>query len=357
MNRAWRTSDVLTEAARNFAARNVPSLLSVTLTALVLGTVAIAEFGATSRLRSEEATREALGAYVYVVQASGGLSATRCESLNGMDGVVSAGGLSEGPIVRLRSAPGTLLQTGSLTPGALLAIAPTSALPLGDAGWLIGESASSELKAGVGFIVDDGRDRLPVVAIASVSARDDAIGRWLLEVRPPIGQVDECWVEFERASHAAGRDVLAAWFDRATDLEIATAQDPGPLAIDPAAAFRSRPEQFAWLPGGFAIALISAVVIVARRRELALYRALGVPRPGLALLVGGEVSIATAIGLVVAISLATAWSAAADPTLSASQILIAIGTTSSAALLGALAIPVIVALATAASIADAIKQG
>lgn len=344
------------EAARNFLARGISGAIWIGFAALILGTVCLAELAALDRIKRFEAERVAQGAYVRVVTSEDGLAAARCDSIRANPAVIGAGGLSEGEILTLRSAPGLLFQSGTVTPGGLEVLGVGHPEVLAHQGWVLGQAAADEIRAGRGWTIDGGQVREPVIAVISFAARDPAINRWMLDVRAPVGQVDECWVEFDRSGASVGADFLAAWFDGELELEIRPVLADDTLARNPDMEFGTRTEQHAWVLAAAALALAVAAVMLSRRREIALYRALGLPRSLALVLFGAEcllmIGTAWVLGTLLAIALLPLSGGALTP----HEVVLGAGSSASAALLASLTLPAAIAIAARSSIADAIKD-
>ncbi|MES2209133.1 MAG: FtsX-like permease family protein [Chloroflexota bacterium] len=213
-----------------------------------------------------------------------------------------------------------------------------------------------ELRAAPGWIIDVGADREQVIRVVSFERRNVAINRWMLQVVGPIGLVDECWAEFDRATEGVGPLLLAAWFVGEPGLEVKRLVSAGTLSRDPREELLNRPQQHGWIPGGMGLASVAWFVILSRRRETALYTAVGLSRPGLVMLVGVEFLLVVGVAWVAGILIATGVMYASGATLSGDQVLMGAVTSGSAALLASISIPILVVVGSGSAIAQALKE-
>ncbi|HKS92251.1 MAG TPA: hypothetical protein VJQ83_10015, partial [Tepidiformaceae bacterium] len=89
---SWRIRTLAADAFSNLAANGVRSFIVFAAMALVFGGLAFLEVQQASGLLSFESDYRAAGGYLAIVAQQGGISASRCEQLNGTRGVVAAGG-------------------------------------------------------------------------------------------------------------------------------------------------------------------------------------------------------------------------------------------------------------------------
>lgn len=221
------------------------------------------------------------------------LSAKRCEELNRVVGVRSAGGIvSTSTVEGLTSdSSGILLQATqgavpvlfpnirTVPPGHLLA---TPALADAN-GWIDGGPATA--------IAHDNRLVFDVSVLTA--PRAESYGSALIDVVVPAGDVPLCLVESDNGALQGVTDVVTDWFG-------STAVALAPMALQdstytPQQQLQSR--MTVWLPAfsGLGLALFVVFFWKFRERDFALYALHGVRRPRLLLMLVTEWTIMTAL--------------------------------------------------------------
>lgn len=335
--RGWRFRTLGGEAVRNLTAASARTLVFFFATAAVVGSLTWSELDTTTELVDFERDFIHRGGRVAVATSDGGLPASRCHLLSQRSEIVQAGGLRTGEVVEITSAPGTKIQTGQVTAGAInLWSDPSSSSGEFSGGLVLGIDIASELGLGVGrMIAFDGAQPQRVAAVVDPEERNPRVAGWLLSPVPAVGTVDQCWVEFIAGALGAGVDVLDVVFaDTGTSLRVAPWIQLDEFSRDPSAEFARRVQARAWLPAAFILTLLFWLSAWFRRSEVGLYRAVGTTGAGVWLVGQLEalivVVVATASGFLWAGSIHVA-QAADFPT--GDQMFIAFRTSASASLL------------------------
>lgn len=278
---------IVRETVANLLAHRILSglLASVGIIAPCLALVlAISEVNGIAAREQELVDR---GATVFSITAVDRepLSASRCDALNGIGGVIAAGGIVGVESLHALLPDYRFLPLASATPGLARIYWPESAAR--GTGVTVGAGTASDfgLVAGSLLAVSGGEDAryLPVADAAAPSPRSEAYDLALLEAVAPAGGTYECLVE---GRPGAGRDLEAAlvgWFPG-----VPTSIHPYFSLPDtgrtPAAEMRDRLSF--WLPLA-AAGLVTAALLtwwMMRRPELALYAVLGLNRNALLLM-------------------------------------------------------------------------
>jgi hypothetical protein len=280
---------VTDEAWRNLRASPVRATTSAVL-AFLLGVGVLAWSGAETHdiERTWHAQRVA-GAFVWEVRASwtDGLSATRCDGLRAVRGVVSAGGVMESSMSRPATAPGTRVPRHVVTPGLPVLIWPdepgavTASLSAGrglaeELGWSAGSLVVLLPDPPVVPVTDTSPLHLDHAAV--VSARLDGFDAAVVETAVPSGRVDTCLVEASPGADQHLGPVLHDWFDEDDGAVAVRFHRAGDLERDPDVELRRRTAQWGPLLGGGVLSGLGMVTWWARRSDLAVYRMLGLRR-------------------------------------------------------------------------------
>lgn len=301
MRSSWRTSAVLAEAGANaFASRRRFAVLALVIAGLAAA-LTLGELLTWRELVTVEQRYTAAGGYVAVVSGPSGVDAARCEEIGRHDAVIAAGSFRTIGQVASITAPRVSLARLDVTAGLVGVWSPgTSARP---ATVLIGDAAARELGVVTGswLGLSDGAEGQ--AQVIDTTARNALVARSIMDLVPAAGPAAECWVELQPAHAEAGARWLAAAFtsDEAT---VRPAIERGAFARDPEAAFVTRISGMGWIPASLVASGAIALLAVFRRSEIAVYRAFGLSRPGVLLLLQAE----TAIVVVMAVAVACAWS-------------------------------------------------
>jgi hypothetical protein len=260
--------------------------------AVVFGGLAFLELRQADDLLSFESDYRAAGGYVAIVAQQGGISAARCEQLNAVPGVVAAGGDRGEGQATFTMAPGVLYQQYGVTRDLPRVWDPAyvPAAPQNAATFLSGRALADELALRPGLLLARvGGPPARLTGVLDVNQRAPQAGRSLLEVIPPSGMLDECWVEFTPEAYPGGADMLAAAFatgDNDPTVRPFTAQDQ--FTRNPSKELASRPQRNGWIAGAALIVGVLLLTAWFRRADLGLYLALGTPRSLLTLMLAIE---------------------------------------------------------------------
>jgi hypothetical protein len=355
---SWRLASLLREALLNLRANGARTAFVLLAAVAVPGALAFLELRQADDLRSFERSLMAAGGYVAVASGQGGLPASRCAALNGQPGVVAAGGVRAHGQATFAAQPGVLFQSASVTAATLRAWAPDFRPATSDGDVLVlGRSAADELGVRTGLTLAEAGQAPATVEVADTALRNPQAGRWVLDVVPATGRVDECWVEFEPAAYNAGMDALAAELtDGSTEAVVRPYLRQGEFARNPAQELHDRPQRLGWV---VAAALLTGIFVLAawfRRGELGLYMALGTPRRALVLAFAAEAWLLCATGWALAMLWAAALARVAGYELTASSVALAAWTSASCALLTMAIVPLVSPLVARGSLAALLKD-
>lgn len=278
---SFRTATLASEAVRNSTGSRVRTAILFLAAAGLTFAVSTAELQAVGRLVDFQRFSIANGKNVVVAASdSGDLPLATCVGLARHRGVRHAGGLRRESAQNIASAPGSLVQTGGATPGAisLWTNGGTSAATTSP-GWFAASALAAEFKWRPGTLVRVGQQPLkPINAVFDPAPRNTTIGRWLVSVIPPAGTGHECWVEFDDGPAIDSRLALVTnTFSTSTDTDVTVRPlfRLDELARRPSQELRTRTTALAWLPAGVVIALLLAMVARSRWAEAGLYRVMG----------------------------------------------------------------------------------
>ena len=355
----WRLGSLTREAVANLAANRLRTLALVVVVASCLGSLAFLEVRQASDLLAFEASYRTAGGYVAVVRENGGISAATCNSLNGSTGVIAAGAVSMTGQATFASAPGVLFQSAQVTWPAVRVWAPgTRFVPPATPYVLAGPALASELGVRAGlFLQPRGDPPALLAAVLDSGARDPQTGRWLIEVVPPTGSAQECWVEFTPQTFEAGVSSVAARFttgDHVPTVQRYTQRDQ--FSRSPAQELASRPQRFGWIAVAGLVAALFGLVAWFRRADLGLYLALGTTRSQLTLMLAVECGCLVAAGWLVGDAWAFAIHRLADGGLTGGSLRMALTTSGSAALAAFVAAPLLGSGLVRGSIASLLKD-
>ena len=357
----WRAAALAREALLNIAANAVRSAVVVVLLGVAIGALAFLELQEAHDLAAFRDEYAAAGGFVAVVGAQEGtISAERCEALATRPGVVAAGSARNTGTVSFTSAPGVLFQSAAVSKGILDVWRPGAAVPpiVEGPSFVAGASLAKELGLAPGSVAArTGEPPARVAAVIDTSRRNPQVQRWALELAPPAGGANECWVEFDRAHYAAGFETLPAWFAEGTREPIARPYlRSDEFTRDPAAEFAGRPQRFGWLAlGGLAAALFMLMAWF-RRAELGLYLALGTPRSQLLALLALEAAVLIAVAAAISVPWAFAVQVALGEGVPSDHVSLALRGALSGTLLAMVLAPLAGSLAVRGNVAGLLKE-
>lgn len=350
----WRLAAVIREALANYASSSARILVLVVGVGGMLAALAWAELTFSAEVKGRAQRYAAAGGYVAVVDGLTGLTASSCERIRWDPRIVSAGGLRAGGEVIASNAPGVRFQRLEVTQGLVEVWDPSDPAIVSGA-YLVGGAAAAELGLATGsWVSTDVGPTAPAVVI-DPAARNPFAARAFLDLVPPTGRVDQCWVEFRPESFEAGLVWLPAAF-APQEAEARRAVDRGEFSVDPAELFAGRPHRWGWLPVGLVASTMIALMALFRRSESAVYRAFGLSKLGL--LIMQEVE--TAALVLVTFVLASVWAVMAYAITSGApdldQVIVALRTSGKAAALILIIGPIAAALAAGGSPASLLKE-
>lgn len=358
---SWRAGALLREAWLNVVTSRWRTAGLVLAVAVILGSLAMLELQDADQLRSFQANFVRSGGYVALGIPSGGdeASAARCEALNGQPGVVAAGGVFAASLATFATAPGVLFQRAPITEGILRVWDPVAApLRVQDRTLVVGLALAQEMGLRVGsYAVPAGEQPALVTAVVDTGRRNPQVLRWALDLSPPAGAIEQCWVEFEPGAFEAGLAALPAWFTTGDEEAVArpyVRRDE--FTRDPAAEFATRPQRDGWPVAGLVIAGFVALTAWFRRSELGLYLAVGTRRSEMLMLLALETLLTLAAAFVLAFAYAFAIDVALHHSPGWSEVVVVVRTTGSAALLTLIVAPLAAVPLVRGSIADMLKD-
>jgi len=305
----WRLRSLCQEGVRALGANEIRFAILFVFIAATASLTVLASLQASGRSIRLQHQLEQRGVNVVVVRSSSNIAWSQCAQFSLGRGVDRVGGVVESSQQRL--IPGGSQRVEMVTyAGDLLDIwTGTTQPPKPFARSVsIGASLAAEIGAAVGsrFLVTDidGRGAIEanVAEVVDTSARVPTSDRSIFVRTAPPARVAECWVEFAQRPDAVALTYLSAsLFDTSTgeslgDVEIRPLLRATELTRDPLLEFRSRPSRNFWLVGAVGVGLVMALVSWTRRREMALYRAVGTRASHFVILAIVEAGIAVALG-------------------------------------------------------------
>ena len=357
----WRVGALAREAWRNVVNNAVRSMAVALIAGAAIGVLGSLELRTTADLAAFERDYAAAGGYVAVVTGQqGGVDAGRCARLREWPAVVAAGAVRVTGTVSFVSAAGVLFQSAAVTEGALRVWAPSRrAAPLdGGASYVSGRAFAKELGLREGsYTALVGEPAATLRTVIDAERRNPQVQRWLLDVVPPVGLADECWVELRRESYAPGIASLAAWFSSGSSEAVVrpyTRRDE--FTRDPLREFRDRPQRFGWVAAGGLIAAVFLLSAWFRRAELGLYLALGTGRLQVVSMLAVEAALLVGVGVLLAVPWVAAIQVSLGHDIPWEHARIALRTSLLGALLGLGIAPWLAALVARGNIANLLKD-
>lgn len=298
-----RPTAVLSEAWRNTVSGTTRAAVWAVLVVLVLGLVGAADARVVVGMLADARELRESGASVWVVEAPGGVDASRCEALGRVEGVTAAGALRETTeTVRPASLPSSDIRAFEATAG-LAAVLAVDGGPAGGV-WLpkvlaetLGVAPGESIETAEGQVAVAGRYEYPV------DGRVTTLEHAVVAPVPVTGTFDACWAEVWPPS--ADRTALLSF---ALDASVAGSQaQEGQLnarlgrLYDPAARYEERATRWA---GGVAVvagAVLGFASVRTRRLELASALHAGVPRGAVTAQVMLETLVWAAAGTVMTV--------------------------------------------------------
>jgi hypothetical protein len=299
--RGWGPADLAGEALANLAARPWTALLAFLLT---VGLCLAASSAELFEAKSISVTSSRLIAEGYTTlkvtpaQPDAGIPAASCAALEGQDGVVAAGGVGTPEAVETASNPGDGFAEAPSVGDITAVLTGIAAPPSRTTGLVISSDLASELGVAVGSHLDIAGVTAPIGVVAPLGARDEFLGRIVLDPVAPVGQIVACYVQFAPADFDEGVNAVSAVFSSSPNLTYEALVPHGAGTVDPASSFADRESQYGWEMAGAVLGLILFLLARQRRHEMAVYLITGATRAEVALLVLIESEIILFLGLV-----------------------------------------------------------
>lgn len=357
----WQLRALAREAVLNLRSNATRTAVLAGITAAALGTLAFLELRQAADIRAFAREYDAAGGYVVVVTPAEGatLSAGRCAAIESQEGVIAAGPVRLIGVESFTSAPGVLFQSAVVGEGTLRVWTPgtqSAPSPPGES-LAVGVALAKELGLRAGSYIAAAGGMPAAVSAVIDSRRNPQIQRWALDVAPPDGTADACWVAFRRASYAAGQTGLPAWFASGSREPLVRPYlRSDQFTRDPAQEFAGRPQRFGWLAAAGLIVALAVLAAWFRRSEIGLYLAVGTSRAQLLGLLAIETLVVTAIAFLASTLWAVAIRRALHQAVPADELRVALRSAGSGALLALLAAPFAQVLVARGNIAALLKD-
>ncbi|QHC67313.1 hypothetical protein GSU68_12565 [Rathayibacter sp. VKM Ac-2759] len=308
--RRFRLGVIAQEAVRTVVgqpALGAVALGSALLAGLLVPALTAADVGA---IESAAAERVLAGSTVLTISAKDRLPlpANRCDALRSVSGVVGAGGVTSSATVP--SADGLSVTLVTATPGYAEVVWPGDSLRRdmprsAVAGVLLASRAGLDGPGTLAGLVVAGETRSAQIdQVAAASPRMSFLDRAVVLAEPASGTVVECLVEADDQALAGVEAIAVSWFPA----EYETTTAPFDPTLGQERELDTRLAERLSAAGPPLGAVLSAMGIgatwLARRRDLALYRSLGLSSPRLALALAVETALQTGVGLLIGVGAA-----------------------------------------------------
>lgn len=354
MTSGWRLPAVLGEAVANALSSTGRTVVLAAGIGGVLGALVWAELMSSLEVKNYAERFSAAGGHVVVAEGPQGLNAARCDALRWHPLVLAAGGYRGGGGSYASNAPGVSFERFQVTAG-LPAVWDPGADPGAPGALWVGAAAAAELGLRNGSWVSLDDQPAARVAVLDPAQRNPFAARAFMEPIPPVGRLDQCWVEFPTASAEAGLDWLASYFAE-DEAETRRAIDRGQFSVDPTELLAARPQRWAWLPVGAVGSAMIALMALFRRSEAALYRAFGLDRVGYLIMQQAETLLLVVTTAVVAYLWAVVIYAVSVSTPELDQLFFAFRNPAQAAVVVIVLGPLLAVLVTAGTPASLLKE-
>lgn len=300
----WTIGNVVREAYANATAATARLVVLAAAFGGLSFSVFWLELSALGDVEALDRSYVAAGGYVAVVSSDVGLDAATCHRLSSHPTLTASGGYRTETTVNLTVSPRVAFQHLAATVGLLRVWDP--AYDHSPDGYVVGRAAAEELGLRGGSWVAGPSLPAATVTVFDPELRNRFASRALLELMPPTGTVDECWVQLSRATFESGMEMLAAVFAE-DEGAVRRAIARGDFAQTPQSLLSSRISQWGWLPASGVAAAVLALMSLFRRPEVAVYRAFGLPPAGVLLMLQVE----TVLVAIPSVSAGACWAAAA----------------------------------------------
>ena len=312
MNRTFRSTTTVREALLNLRGHLLLTLC-IALASLGAGAgVVSSSVAEATGILDYQTNAVGRGSTVFTVSAVDNtpISAARCDALNSVPGVVSAGAVVDNRTEAFRLGSSRPAYVTYATPGMVHLIWPDKMQVLGaNAGPVVGSSLASEFGIVEGASIPLGSNIYTHTSVAtSSSPRDENYDNRILIplAASPEMLVRTCLVEGVTGSQAEIEALLTGWFPAVPPIFVAPVVPKGTY-MDTDEMMRARITQYAGLAAGVLIAVVYGLICTMRRQEYALYHVLGLPPRRRLLMLTAETAASAllpfAIGCTVALAL------------------------------------------------------
>jgi len=267
--------ETVREAVHNAAAARVRLAIQIVAWTVMLGGIVIAELTFSQDLLAFNELLDQAGRRVLIVAPTEGgeLPASTCAGLGSESWVQNAGGRSPPEFTTLLVSGPLRFQSARITVGLLPVLDPAS--EVARATLVLGKTAADELGLRPGVPIHMAqRPPISLGGVIDTSVRNEAAGRWIFEVTPPVGSVSECWVEVEPWALDDARGLVEAAFP-AISVAARPLIDVNQFTRDPVVELAKRPQRQAWIVIGSVFGFMGLLSGWFRRAESGLYAVLG----------------------------------------------------------------------------------
>lgn len=280
MRSPWPARVVLLEAYRNGTSRPIRLLALVVAFGAILAIAGMTEANTLSQIGSAAARFQVAGFDVAIAFAGEErLSAAECSALVHLSGVERSGWLLRDGTAQAATSPGVSYAKVLISPEL-----PTIWIPdwlpatrVGtNPGVVLGPLVARDLGMSSGSTISlTGLGSVSVANVLPSSARGDDYERWIMFPSPPLGEADECWVEFVPGHSGPAMNVLRSFLASAEPEMVARLVRLDELTDDPDLRVNQRVSRHLWWASGACVVLVLWLIAWQRRGEWALYRVLG----------------------------------------------------------------------------------
>lgn len=297
---SFRKRTVIREALLNLRARPALSAAVFIVSATAAFLLTLGTTLDVSTIASQYAAQVSSGVNVASVTSidSSPLDAGRCAQLEGVPGVLDAGGLAGYRAINI-GGTGSHATVAEVTSGYAAIIWPQLRQTSENLSVVAGRALAADQGLRPGSLVtiqeatSSAPSKLKISAVAPASQRNPRFDNYIAVIVPPTGSVSSCIFESRPGSQAGLGGLIAGWFPN-TPTNLAPLTETGTVGTTPAQLFAARISQAFPALAFAAIALAALGFWTMRRSEYALYRLLGMPAAKLllALVVEGTFLIA-----------------------------------------------------------------
>lgn len=286
----WRIPTIFREAVANVIHSPARTISMVLLATIVTLPLSLADLNAAQEAEEFRSAFEVGGGHVLVAQ-NAAIDAAACVVLGRRPEVERSGGFRKMDPITFTGQPGLGYQRIEATRG-LLDVWANKTVDL-SSGYVVAGAAALELGVAAGsFLSTEGGTLATVASVIDVDTRAPFASRWIIDVQPPIGVVDECWIELSGEPPTGMVDVIALALRRGdAPPEVVPLIAIDEFSRDPVAEFGSLPQRNAGWPIAAVLAIFLALLDRYRRSDIAVYRVSGTSRMSLFLMGQVEVSL------------------------------------------------------------------